>query len=58
VERQVLGSTLRFAMFKATASLLFATSPWHLPTYLGVALALLLVAGVSGYIPARRDLVN
>jgi ABC-type antimicrobial peptide transport system permease subunit len=67
VQRQVLGSTLRlaltgmilgtlvaFAMSKAIASLLFATSPWHLPTYLGVALALLLVAGVSGYIPARR----
>jgi predicted permease len=67
VQRQVLASTLRLALTgmvlgtlvslvasKVIASLLFATSPWDLPTYLGVALALLLVAGVSGYIPARR----
>jgi predicted permease len=67
VQRQVLGSTLRlagaglavgtllaFVVAKVIASLLFATSPWDLPTYLGMALALLLVAVVSGYIPARR----
>ena len=67
VQRQVLGGTLRlvfagmalgtlgaFAVAKLIASLLFATSPWDLPTYLGMALALLLVAAVSGYIPARR----
>ena len=68
VQRQVLAGTLRlafagigrigtvgaFAVAKLIASLLFATSPWDLPTYLGMALALLLVAAVSGYIPARR----
>jgi predicted lysophospholipase L1 biosynthesis ABC-type transport system permease subunit len=67
VQRQVLTSTLRlafagmalgtvaaFAAAKVMASLLFATSPWDLPAYLGMAIALLLVAVVSGYIPARR----
>ena len=67
VQRQVLAGTLRlafagmalgtlgaFAVAKLIASLLFATSPWDLPTYLGMALALLLVASASGYIPARR----
>lgn len=67
VQRQVLGTTMRLAlagmalgtllavgMAKIISSLLFATSPWDLPTYLGMAFALLLVAAVSGYIPARR----
>jgi len=67
VQRQVLADTLRLALMgmllgtlvalavgKVIASLLFATTPWDLPTYLGMALALLLVASVSGYIPARR----
>ena len=67
VQRQVLASTLRLAfagmllgtvaalaVAKVIASLLFATSPWDLPTYLGMAVALLLVAAISGYIPARR----
>ena len=67
VQRQVLGATLRvalagmvvgtvlaFVVAKVIASLLFATSPWDMPTYLGMAVALLLVAAVSGYIPARR----
>ena len=67
VQRQVLASTLRLAfagvalgtvvalvVSKVIASLLFATSPWDLPTYVGMTLVLLLVAGLSGYIPARR----
>ena len=67
VQRQVLGGTLRLAIAgtalgtlialavaKLISSLLFATSSWDLPTYLGMALALLLVAAISGYIPARR----
>jgi predicted lysophospholipase L1 biosynthesis ABC-type transport system permease subunit len=67
VQRQVLGNTLRLALAgigvgtliafivaRAIASLLFATSPWDFPSYVGMALALLLVAVVSGYIPARR----
>lgn len=67
VQRQVLGNTLRLAVSgiaigtmiavigaKAVASLLYATSPWDFTSYLGMALALLLVAIASGYIPARR----
>jgi predicted permease len=67
VQRQVLAGTLRLALAgivlgtlgalavgKVIASLLFATSPWDLPTYLGMAVALVLAAAVSGYIPARR----
>jgi ABC-type antimicrobial peptide transport system permease subunit len=49
-----VGTLLAFVVAKVIASLLFATSPWDLPTYLGMAVALLLVAVVSGYIPARR----
>jgi predicted permease len=67
VQRQVLAGTLRLALAgmvlgtlvalavaRLISSLLFATSSWDMPTYLGMALALLLVAAVSGYIPARR----
>ena len=67
VERQVLVSTLRLALIgvflgafaslataKLIASLLFATSPWDGATYLAMAAALLAVAALSGYIPARR----
>jgi predicted permease len=67
VQRQVLGSTLRLALIgialgaavslavaKLIASLLFATSPWDGVTYAAVALALLAVAVVAGYLPARR----
>jgi predicted permease len=49
-----LGTLLALAVARLISSLLFATSSWDLPTYLGMALALLLVAGLSGYIPARR----
>jgi predicted permease len=67
VRRQVLAGTLRLAfagtmvgtfaalaVARLIASLLFAISFWDLPTYMGMALALLLVAAISGYIPARR----
>jgi predicted permease len=67
VQRDVLAGTLRLAfagmalgtllalgVSRLISSLLFATSSWDLPTYLGMAIALLLVAAVSGYIPARR----
>jgi predicted permease len=67
VQRQVLAGTLRLAVTgmlvgtivslvatRMIASLLFATSPWDLQAYLGMALTLLLVAVISGYIPARR----
>ena len=49
-----LGILLAFAVARLISSLLFATSFWDLPTYLGMAIALLFVAAASGYIPARR----
>jgi ABC-type antimicrobial peptide transport system permease subunit len=67
VQRQVLANTLRLtltgialgilialAVARAIASLLFATSPWDFSSYLGMALAMMLVALASGYVPARR----
>jgi ABC-type antimicrobial peptide transport system permease subunit len=67
VQRQVLSSTLRLAVMgvvlgaivsiagaRLIASLLFATSPWDALTYITMAVGLLMVAGVSGYIPAFR----
>ncbi len=67
VQRQVLSSTLRLALIgvalgavaslataRLIASLLFATSPWDAPTYVGMALLLLAIAALSGFLPARR----
>ncbi|HEV2492014.1 MAG TPA: ABC transporter permease [Terriglobia bacterium] len=67
VRREVVLSTLRLAVagiavgtaasvisVRLIASLLFATSPWDVTTYAGMMLALVAVALVSGYIPARR----
>ncbi len=48
------GTLLALVVAKLISSLLFGTSSWDLPTYFGMALALLLVAAISGYIPARR----
>jgi predicted permease len=50
----VVGTVLAALVSRAIASLLFGTSPWDLPSYFGMALALLLVALGSGYLPARR----
>jgi predicted permease len=67
VQRDVLAKTLRLAVAglvvgtvasllvaRLIASLLFATSPWDPEAFAGMAVALLVVAVVSGYIPARR----
>jgi predicted permease len=67
VQRQVLAGTLRLALIgiflgavaslavaRLISALLFATSPWDLATYAGMAAALLAVAVLSGYLPARR----
>ena len=67
VRRQVLAGTLRLAIIgvvlgaaasiagaRLIASLLFETSPWDAMTYISMAIALLAVAGISGYIPAFR----
>ncbi|HVC47822.1 MAG TPA: ABC transporter permease [Terracidiphilus sp.] len=50
----VLGAMASFALARLIASLLFATSPWDVATYLGMALGLLIVALLAGYLPARR----
>jgi len=67
VQREVLAGTLRLALTgivlgcvasllaaRLISSLLFGTSAWDLATYAGMALLLLLVAALSGYLPARR----
>ena len=67
VQRQILGGTVRLAGIgitlgaiaslataKLIASLLFDTSPWDGATYIAMALGLLVVAALSGYLPARR----
>ena len=67
VQRHVLAGTLRLAIIgvvlgaaasiagaRLIASLLFETSPWDALTYISMAIALLAVAGVSGFIPAFR----
>ena len=67
VQQRVLKSTLRLALIgiavgaavsvataRLVSSMLFATSPWDAATYCGMAAALLAVAVVSGYLPARR----
>jgi predicted permease len=67
VQREVLTGTLRLALIgiglgcmasvflaRLIASLLFATSAWDIATYAGMAVLLVVVAALSGYIPARR----
>ena len=67
VQRDVLGNTLRLALIgvalgtaasfgaaRFIASLLYATSPTDLVTYVWMAVALVGVALLSGYLPARR----
>ena len=67
VQRKVLLGTLRLAVIgvvigtaasiagaRLVDSLLFGTSPWDVTTYAGMAIMLLAVAGISGYIPAFR----
>jgi predicted permease len=49
-----LGGAASLACSRFIASLLFETSPWDAATYAGMAVALLAVALVSGYLPARR----
>lgn len=67
VQRGILYGTLRLALWGIAAgtigslisahlisALLFATSPWDGVTYAGMVLALVSVALMSGYLPARR----
>jgi ABC-type antimicrobial peptide transport system permease subunit len=50
----VLGATASVISARIIASLLFATSPWDVTTYISVMIALVAVALISGYLPARR----
>jgi predicted permease len=50
----VVGAAASVASARLIASLLFATSPWDVVTYASVTAALVAVALVSGYLPARR----
>jgi predicted permease len=50
----VVGTVASLAVARLIATLLFATSPWDAGAFAGMAVALLAVALVSGYIPARR----
>jgi predicted permease len=67
VRREVIVNTLRLGAMgilagtiasavsaRLIASLLFATSPWDATSYAGMVLLLVVVALVSGYLPARR----
>ncbi len=67
VQRGVLFTTLRLALWgiavgtvgslvcaRLIAALLFNTSPWDVLTYTGMVVALVAVALLSGYLPARR----
>jgi ABC-type antimicrobial peptide transport system permease subunit len=49
-----LGTTASLVSARLIASLLFSTSPWDAITYGSMMLALVAVALISGYLPARR----
>lgn len=50
----MLGGAASVASGRFIAAMLFKTSPWNAATYVGMAVVLLAVALVSGYLPARR----
>jgi predicted permease len=50
----LVGTIASFACARLISSLLFGTSPWDGVTYAGMAIALIAVALISGYLPARR----
>lgn len=50
----VLGTAASLAVARLIASLLYSTSPWDAQTFLTMVLALVTVALISGYFPARR----
>jgi predicted permease len=49
-----LGTVASLAVARLIASLLYSTSPWDAQTFLAMVLAVLMVALISGYFPARR----
>jgi predicted permease len=50
----VVGTIVSIASSHLIASMLFGTSPWDMTTYAVMMAAILVVALVSGYLPARR----
>ncbi|HEY1676090.1 MAG TPA: ABC transporter permease [Candidatus Sulfotelmatobacter sp.] len=50
----LVGTIASFACARLLSSLLFGTSPWDAATYIGMAMVLIVVALISGYLPARR----
>ncbi|HKF02098.1 MAG TPA: ABC transporter permease [Candidatus Sulfotelmatobacter sp.] len=50
----IVGTIASLASVRLIASLLFSTSPWDATTYFGMLLLLLVVALLSGYLPAKR----
>jgi predicted permease len=50
----VLGTVASLFVARLISSLLFSTSPWDVQTFLTMVAALLTVALISGYLPARR----
>jgi len=50
----VIGVSASIAGARLIAALLFGTSPWDVVTYGSMALLLLIIAALSGYIPAFR----
>ncbi|MGC2614116.1 MAG: ABC transporter permease [Terracidiphilus sp.] len=49
-----LGTVASLVVARPIASLLFSTSPWDVRTFLAMVAALLTVALIAGYVPARR----
>ncbi|MGA7537881.1 MAG: FtsX-like permease family protein [Steroidobacteraceae bacterium] len=49
-----LGAAISLMTARLVDSLLYATSPWDWATYVGMAVVLLAVAAVAGYVPALR----
>jgi predicted permease len=49
-----VGTAASLAVARLIATMLFDTSPWDAWAYAGMVVALVVVAGLSGYIPARR----
>jgi putative ABC transport system permease protein len=54
VAGMVVGTIASIAFARLISSLLYATSPWDVTTYVVMMLSLVTVALLSGYIPARR----
>lgn len=50
----LIGSVVSFALGRLIQSLLFGVQTTDLATYAGTAFLLVLVAGIAGYLPARR----